>query len=167
MSIPTRLVPHTGSFHGVRRGSASALHALCLVIAMLVLVGCGGPAATLPESTDAATDDSLAKSGQVASGLVTIEVAIDGDTQTFTVDQVAEGTSLENVMRSVDGLDVDISGSGTTAFVNSIAGKATSASEGWTFTIDGEFANAGVGSTELTPPTSVAWKFTDSSALAQ
>ncbi|MEL7337750.1 MAG: DUF4430 domain-containing protein, partial [Planctomycetota bacterium] len=66
---------------------------------------------------------------------------------------------MESISRITDSNNLDITGTGTTAFVQSIGGTATSESDGWTFTIDGEFAMQGIGSTVLHPPTTVEWKF--------
>ncbi|EMI55000.1 DUF4430 domain-containing protein [Rhodopirellula sallentina] len=73
---------------------------------------------------------------------------------------VGEGTTLESVMKKIENPGVVISGSGVTAFVQSIGGVETNAERGWTYTIDGEFATEGIGSTELKPGQTVRWRFT-------
>jgi hypothetical protein len=128
----------------MRRRKAFKMKFWCGVFA-LMLAGCS--AATVPVDPN------------VATGTVTVEVAIDDDVKVWSIDDVAAGATLEDVLRSTDDFPIEISGSGTTAFVNSIAGKSTSASEGWTYTIDGERAPAGIGSTTITPPTTVRWTF--------
>ena len=75
------------------------------------------------------------------------------------IDDVADGTTLESLLRQLDGIEIDMSGSGAMAFVNSIDGIETNATEGWTFKVDGEFVNHGVGKTILHPPTKVEWSF--------
>ena len=95
-----------------------------------------------------------------AVGVVTLEInSKDSAAQTVQVPDVAEGTTLESVMRMVDQIPVTVSGSGTTAFVDSIGDVKTDASQGWTFKVDGEFANQGIGQTVLHPPTTVTWSF--------
>lgn len=96
------------------------------------------------------------------TGTVTIEINHDGETRIYTVPDVAGGTSLETIMRSIDDLPITITGSGTTAFVHAIGDHATNANEGWTYKIDGEFVHSGIGSAELTPPTTVSWTFGES-----
>jgi hypothetical protein len=92
--------------------------------------------------------------------VVTIEIQTeDGSVETLEIADVAYGTTLETVMRSVDQVHVDLSGSGTTAFVRSIGEVEMDAREGWTFKVDGEFANQGIGRTVLHPPTTVRWSF--------
>ncbi|WP_419188996.1 DUF4430 domain-containing protein [Stieleria marina] len=95
----------------------------------------------------------------VSAGTVTIQIKTDEEDQTFQAEDIADGATLESVMRSIEDLDAEISGSGLTAFVNQIKGKATSGTEGWTFTVDGEWANTGIGTTTLHPPTTVTWEF--------
>lgn len=100
------------------------------------------------------------KPADVETGTVTVKVTWpNAKTETVKVPDVVDGTTLESVMRQIDSINLNISGTGTTAFVRSIGGTATSESDGWTFTIDGEFAMQGIGSTELHPPTAVEWKF--------
>lgn len=125
------------------------LGTLCLAISWLP--GCD-------RSTPAVVDSNAS---ETETGTVTIEFIVDGKpNQTQIVEDVAAGTTLETVMRGLDSPAMDLGGSGTTAFVNSIDGIETDASRGWTFTVDGEFAKVGIGSLELTPPTKIEWKFT-------
>ena len=65
-------------------------------------------------------------------------------------------------MQSIEGMPVGIHGSGITAFIHSIGGKSTSGTEGWTYKVDGQFANEGIGSTELSPPATITWEFGES-----
>ena len=92
------------------------------------------------------------------NGTVTIEVVQDGKTLAFVVDDVVAGTTVEELLRGLDAIEVEISGSGTTAFVHSIGGQAPDGNEGWMFQIDGEFASQGVGSTKVEPPTTITWE---------
>lgn len=66
-------------------------------------------------------------------------------------------------MRSIDQVPISIRGSGQTAFVDAIGGQSTSPGKGWTFQVNGEFANQGVGSTTVTPPATIRWSFGDAS----
>ena len=98
---------------------------------------------------------------EVWKGIVTIEVVSDTETQRIEIPEVASGTLLEEVMRSVKDVPIKIQGSGTTAFVDQIGDRATNSTDGWTFKVDGEFANQGIGSITLNPPTTVTWSFGD------
>ena len=118
-------------------------------------VGCSAqPAAQLPDA------DTQLKS---ATGTITIEVAVKGESddkiQRFTVEDVANGETVEDVMRRADDADITITGSGTTAFVHQIGDLATGSSTGWTYTVNNERAEKGIGATMLTPPATVKWSF--------
>tara|TARA_R110002049_G_scaffold47902_1_gene138434 strand:- start:148948 stop:149340 length:393 start_codon:yes stop_codon:yes gene_type:complete len=93
------------------------------------------------------------------TGVVTIEVELGDQLHKLTMDSVAEGTTLETVLRSVDEPTFVIKGRGTTAFVEAIGGQSTEGTEGWTFSVDGEFANQGIGATKLSPPVTVSWTY--------
>lgn len=112
----------------------------------LVCTGC--QSSPPPPSVDAAV------------GTVTIRVqAVDNPVQTFEIADVSDGATLESVMKRFDQIPVELSGSGMTAFVQSIGDVETDATQGWTFKVDGEFANQGIGKTILHPPTTVDWSY--------
>lgn len=73
------------------------------------------------------------------------------------IEDVPSGTSLEKVMSQVN--DVQITGSGETAFVHQIGEVETGLREGWTYEVDGEFANVGIGQYDLEPPAVVSWSY--------
>ena len=113
-----------------------------------VMIGClGCNSAPSPPAVDAPT------------GTVTLEIKTGEKLQTIEVPDVADGTTLEAVMQSVDEIPITLHGSGVTAFVATIGETATNASEGWTFKVDGEWAETGVGTTILHPPTTITWSF--------
>ena len=93
------------------------------------------------------------------TGTVKIEVELNDQIHSLTMEGVASGTSLETVLRSVEEPKFIISGRDTTAFVKQIGDQSTGASEGWTFRIDGEFSNRGIGTAMLHPPATVTWKY--------
>jgi hypothetical protein len=119
-------------------------------VAILLLAGCS-------RSTDVIDPPTV----EVASGTVTIKIVGATETQSIEIPDVAQGTLLEAVMRSIKDVPIKIQGSGTTAFVDKIGDQATDSTDGWTFKIDDEFANQGIGSTSLSPPTTVTWRFRD------
>ncbi len=90
---------------------------------------------------------------------MTLEITSGDGSQSIEIPDVTDGATLESVLRSAEGIDAVISGSGTTAFVNQMGDRATSGSEGWTFTVDGEWSKTGIGTTKLHPPTTVIWEF--------
>jgi hypothetical protein len=99
---------------------------------------------------------------EVATGPVTVKISLsdfDRDDIVIRVEDVESGTTVEALMTSLPDVPVEIRGSGTTAFVDSLAGVATGANSGWTYRIDGEFVNRGIGVTRLEPPATVSWSF--------
>ncbi len=118
-------------------------------VALCLFSSCSRAPTVAPEQPSAATP----------TGTVTLEFVIDENTKVLTIDDVHEGATLESVLLGVTDPVVSVRGSGTTAFVDKIGDVATSANEGWTFSVDGEWANEGVGSIKLQPPTTVRWEF--------
>lgn len=149
-------------------GSVTIL-ASCM-LAVLLGSGCRQEAPPQPTATESSASETAAESAQGATGTVTLEIfhpnAINEDEsgagqadfrETF---DVANGTTLEEVMRKIEQPEIVITGSGVTAFVQSMDGVATDTTRAWTYTVDGTFANEGIGSLELTPPQKIQWRFT-------
>ncbi|OYP35179.1 DUF4430 domain-containing protein [Rhodopirellula sp. MGV] len=120
-----------------------------IVLSALLLIGCG---------TEKVSTTETSQSG--ATGTVTIEIIpSDGEPLSDSIENVADGATLETVMSQVDVARVTLRGSDTTAFVESIDGLGTTSGQGWTFKVDGEYANQGIGQTQLHPPTTVTWTY--------
>jgi len=136
----------------------------CLV--SIPLAGCRPETATPPLVTDANPAVVLIEDKDaVNEAAVKLEIFVseaDSSTDpTFESSfEIKPGATLEQVMRAMDQPEIEITGSGVTAFVQSIDGVSTGATRGWTFTIDGTFATVGIGSIELEPGQSVQWRFT-------
>lgn len=118
--------------------------------------GCG----TSRPPSDSSRDGVAA----TATGPVTVEFLHQGfDDQGFarevTLEGIAAGSTVESVMRSIQDPPIVLRGRGVTAFVESIGGIKTSATDGWTYRVDGEFADRGIGTTELVPPARISWRF--------
>lgn len=88
-----------------------------------------------------------------------VEILGGTDQRSFEVPDVVAGTTVEEIMRRQTEIDVLIEGSGSTAFVDRIGNVNTSATEGWLFSVNGEFATQGVGSTPIEPPATISWSF--------
>lgn len=143
--------------------AAWTLYFLIAVLLAVLLAGCGSDSSptNLVDQGSLAAETSTTESSPIL-GSVTVEIVIDpaaASNSTQTVEMSA-GTTLEMVMASLEGVEVEISGKGVTAFVQSINGVGPSADRGWTYTLDGEFATKGIGSTMLRPGQTVQWKFT-------
>lgn len=129
-------------------------------VLVVFAVGCDSNRVSPPTSGDA-----------VQTGTVDFEVVISGEGAEpiqFEVPEVAEGTTLESVMRAIDPevLSLEISGSGLTAFVVSINEQTGGNQSGWVYTVDGENPEVGIGGFELNPPTSVRWKIASFDEIA-
>ncbi|MEO1526421.1 MAG: DUF4430 domain-containing protein [Planctomycetota bacterium] len=115
------------------------------VLLALLVLGC-------QNSTDVTVDRGV--------GTVTVQFVTDGsEPLEVQVPDVAVGETLESVMRKIEDRQIEISGAGTTAFLQSIDGVGNEGSKGWTFKVDGEFATQGIGKTTLSPPTTVEWSY--------
>lgn len=141
-----------------------------LPFAVLFAISCLGcsptPVATQTDSASVPASDSGgdAESNSVlATGTVTMEIRWgEGDSPPpwqREIQDVADGVTLESVMRQITDIEIDFSGAGDTAFIQSIGDQKTTAGKGWTFKIDDEFANQGIGQTILHPPCKVTWSY--------
>lgn len=94
------------------------------------------------------------------TGMVTVFVE-DAATESLPFNDVPDGATVEDVMRRIspEQLPIQITGSGVTAFVTSMDGKATTDGKGWMFTIDGQPSYVGIGSATVHPPTVVEWHY--------
>lgn len=107
-----------------------------------------------------APEERAEQSPAVVSGPVTVEVIRDGDqTISFELPDVKSGTTVEDVMLSLTGIDVEISGTGETAFLERIGDLQTSSTGGWVYRIDDEYATGGIGTTIVEPPTTITWSY--------
>jgi hypothetical protein len=133
---------------------------VCCLVALLSWSGCRRSSTEVPTtSPDTNRGELVGDARDTPVGPVTFKIHDGDELLTFDIEEVREGTTLEAVMRRIDQIPVTIGGSGANAFVDKIGETATSGSEGWTYTVDGEFAMKGVGQITLSPPTTVEWKF--------
>lgn len=119
---------------------------LLLALALAVCVsGCSRSTAPQPEALAA------------EPGIVTVVIEIGGQQIRREVEQVQPGTTIADVMSRIEEPAIKIIGSGSTAFVDSIGELGTTAGLGWTFRVNGEWADRGVGDYALEPPAEVRW----------
>lgn len=119
-----------------------------LLLAVLLAIGlCGCSPSTMPEPEAVAGEP----------GLVTVVIELEGQEIRRELEQVKPGTTIEEVMSRIDDPAIRIIGSGSTAFVDSIGELGTSAGLGWTFRVNGEWADRGVGTYALEPPAEIRW----------
>ena len=157
----------------------------CLLAALMLIAGCdsGGISTRTsdPVTADSLAADSLAagspNDGEASSGTqagndpaaqfgtVTLEIQGSDSAKTIEIEDVRTGTTLEQVMRSITQIPISVRGSGVTAFIDGIGEQTSSGNEGWVFRVDDIHANQGVGSTVLTPPTTITWVYGDAGDL--
>ncbi len=119
---------------------------LLLALALAVCVsGCSRSTAPQPEALAA------------EPGIVTVVIEIGGQQIRREVEQVQPGTTIADVMSRIEEPAIKIIGSGSTAFVDSIGELGTTAGLGWTFRVNGEWADRGVGDYALEPPAEIRW----------
>ncbi|MFM2001881.1 MAG: hypothetical protein RI963_1307 [Planctomycetota bacterium] len=118
-----------------------------IFLAIACIVGCSGSAVEVaPPKSDA------------PAGTVTVVIATeDGGEIRKEIAGVASGTTIAQIMRSIDDPEIKTRGSGSTTFVESIGGIGTAEGKGWTFRVNGEWADRGVGDYTLEPPAEVRW----------
>ncbi|MCM2371742.1 DUF4430 domain-containing protein [Aporhodopirellula aestuarii] len=139
---------------------------MMVCVAALGISGCRSEApAVVAEPDQPASDVDASTTGSVTIEIVSPETeATENETEDelMLADDfdVAEGATVEDVMKEIQSPEIVIVGSGLTAFIQSIDGVETDGSRGWTYTIDGEFATEGIGSTEVTPGQTIRWQFT-------
>ncbi len=145
-----------------------AIPLIVFAVLGLSLAGCR-PNASAPNAADSnapgsnATDTSQSVADARLADGKTIDIVVviqaPNSKHEFTLSGVKSGETVEALMRSIDEVPVEITGSGVTAFVNEIDGVSTSGSEGWTYKIDGAHAEQGIGSTTLTTSGTITWTF--------
>jgi hypothetical protein len=113
---------------------------------LLVAGGCSrpqSPVANVPESQ--------------AGAITVVFILPDGEVRR-EMEAVAPGTSIADVMAKIDDPKIEMTGTGATAFVKSIGNLGTTDGKGWTFSVDGQWADRGIGAYALTPPATIRWK---------
>lgn len=119
---------------------------LLLALALAICVsGCSRSTAPRPEAVAA------------EPGTVTVVIEIGGQEILREVEQVQPGTTIADVMSRIEEPAIKIIGSGSMAFVDSIGELGTTAGLGWTFRVNGEWADRGVGAYALEPPAEIRW----------
>lgn len=132
--------------------------------ACILLFHAGCRPAVEPGPEQQSNAGATAEAGPVT---VRFEWPDDRPTTTEVVENVPAGTTLETVLRDLPQPEMQITGGGQTALVQSICGVEISGDRGWTFEINDNFATRGVGSTRLTPPTTITWRYTSFEEASQ
>jgi hypothetical protein len=131
-----------------RRIARSKFFALAVALlgVLLILAGCFRTAAPIAQPT-----------AEPTVGTVTIVIQLPDGEVRQDFDSVESGTTIADLMSKIESPEVTMIGSGDTAFVKSIGQLGTDAGKGWTFKVDGQWADSGVGAYRLDPPATVQW----------
>ena len=133
---------------GIKQNIKPRVRILPLVLTVsLWVTGCSS--STAPIDRSGATD--------VPSGTVTVVIDMGDQTIEREIEAVPAGTTVAQVMAEITDPPVEMTGSGSMTFVNSIGELGIAGGKGWTFSVDGQRANQGVGSYVLSPPARVEW----------
>lgn len=93
----------------------------------------------------------------VPTGTVTVVIDFGDKTVEREIEAVPAGTTVAQVMAEITDPPVEMTGSGAMTFVKSIGELGLAGGKGWTFSVDGQRSNQGVGSYVLSPPARVEW----------
>jgi hypothetical protein len=119
--------------------------AICFGFFFIAAVGCSQPPAPV---VDAPVSQP---------GTVTVVFAMPDGEVRRELETVAAGTTIADVLAKIDDPKIEITGTGEMAFVKSIGELGTTEGEGWTFKVDGKWADRGIGAYELSPPATIQW----------
>lgn len=118
------------------------------------LAGCGGGEGEVQSGAVAELDESK------PVGEVRVEIVSGSeDRVVVTVPEVVEGMTLLEVMNRVDDPKVSIQGSGGNALVIGFGELTQAGGEGWTYRVNGEWADRGVGAFEVKPGDTITWSY--------
>lgn len=90
-------------------------------------------------------------------GPVTVVIELGDESKSQRFDEVQPGTTIAELMAQIEDPSVRLSGSGAMAFVESIGELGTDRGLGWTFRVNGEWADRGIGAYPLEPPAEIRW----------
>lgn len=140
----TTLTNHVSTTTKVRALSA----AMPLLVALLAMSACSRQAAPVADTTSASSS---------STGTITFVFKTPDGELRREIESVSSGSTIADVMAKIDDPKIDMIGSGDTAFVKSIGDLGTTDGKGWSFSVDGKWADRGIGAYELTPPATIEW----------
>lgn len=149
---PERFDMHaTSTINGPNTTRVGAGLAMLICTGLLIAVGCSRQTAPVAEVPAAEVPASQA-------GTITVVFNLPEGKVRREIESVAAGTSIAELMAKIDDPKIEMTGSGAMTFVKSIGDLGTTEGKGWTFSVDGQWADRGIGAYELTPPATIQWK---------
>jgi len=90
-------------------------------------------------------------------GPVTVVIELGSEQKSQRFEEVQPGTTIAELMAQIEDPPIRLTGSGSMAFVESIGELGTDRGLGWTFRVNGEWADRGIGAFPLEPPAEIRW----------
>jgi hypothetical protein len=123
----------------------------CILVALLALASC---------EQSKPTDPSASGAEEAQTGQVTVRIAYGPDrVDEVSVQGIGAGTTVLEVMRKIEKPAVEVTGSGANALVVGIGDLQQGNGEGWTYTVNDEFADRGAGVYEIEPGDVIRWRY--------
>ena len=85
----------------------------------------------------------------------------DGSTRDYGALKIVAGDTLLDCLRRIPESGFSIRGDGAMAFVTEIDSFASRGGEGWTFYVNGQWADRGIGDFEVHPDDQIEWRYGD------
>lgn len=100
------------------------------------------------------------KESSTETGTVTFQFNFgDGRVETVVVDEVSPGQTVLDCLQKIEQPKVVVNGSGQNAFVSSIGELTTAAGEGWSYSVNDQWADRSVGVYEVEAGDEVTWTY--------
>jgi hypothetical protein len=148
----------TNCMHRIKKTAQKRSPVELLIFATVLL--CGGCSRSTAPIDRSSADN-------VPAGPVTVVIDFGDSTVRREIESVPEGTTVAQVMTEITDPPVKLIGSGAMTFVDSIGDLGTTGGKGWTFRVDGKWADRGIGAYQLTPPALIEWSHRGSVSAAE
>lgn len=147
-----------------RKDAIRRLPASCSLILIALVLACGGGCSDPSEEAKRERPDSRANepAGSEPAGSVIVEFRYpDKRLESLVVSPVRSGDSVLEVMRQIEQPEITIQGSGRNALLTRIGEFSNRGAEGWTFYVNGEWADRGIGDYPIQLDDKIEWQYGD------
>ncbi len=139
------------------------LPASCSLILIALALGCSGCSRT---SEEAKTERPAAATGELPGGELAGSVIVefrypDQRLESLVVSPVRSGDTVWQVMQQIEEPEITIQGSGRNALLTRIGEFSNRGAEGWTFYVNGEWADRGIGDYPIQVDDKIEWRYGD------